>query len=64
MHLSYLTHKHTYSICFFFLIYFFRISIVGIYLHMNFSQKVEEMVNYEGSEPVVIVGFGQMGQVC
>ncbi|KAH9655312.1 RCK N-terminal domain-containing protein [Citrus sinensis] len=27
------------------------------------EDKVEEMVNYEGSEPVVIVGFGQMGQV-
>lgn len=49
---------------YFFLIYFFWISIVDIYLHMNFSQKVEEMVSYEGSEPVVIVGFGQMGQVC
>lgn len=28
-----------------------------------FSQKVAEMVNFDASEPVVILGFGQMGQV-
>ncbi|TXG54108.1 hypothetical protein EZV62_019364 [Acer yangbiense] len=27
------------------------------------EEKTEEMVNFEGSEPVVILGFGQMGQV-
>ncbi|KAH7575508.1 hypothetical protein JRO89_XS02G0125700 [Xanthoceras sorbifolium] len=27
------------------------------------KEKTEEMVSFEGSEPVVILGFGQMGQV-
>ncbi|KAK2662782.1 hypothetical protein Ddye_001356 [Dipteronia dyeriana] len=27
------------------------------------EEKTEEMVSFEGSEPVVILGFGQMGQV-
>lgn len=26
-------------------------------------QKAPEMVNFDASEPVVIIGFGQMGQV-
>lgn len=32
-------------------------------MHYSFSQKVAEMVNFDASEPVVILGFGQMGQV-
>ncbi|KAF8377432.1 hypothetical protein HHK36_030809 [Tetracentron sinense] len=29
----------------------------------DFSQQIAEMVNFDASEPVVILGFGQMGQV-
>ncbi|KAK0584039.1 hypothetical protein LWI29_006829 [Acer saccharum] len=31
-------------------------------LNISVSQKTEEMVSFEGSEPVVILEFGQMGQ--
>ena len=34
-----------------------------LFFFFFFSQKVAEMVNFDASEPVVILGFGQMGQV-
>ena len=30
---------------------------------MKFPQKADEMGNFDASEPVVILGFGQMSQV-
>lgn len=45
--------------------YVHSINYILVHLNLNMSsmQKAPETVNFDVSEPVVILGFGQMGQV-